>query len=65
MSGPQIPKPHMPKPPITEPRISEPAIKLTETEASGGVKLKILRYMLIASFGLTVIALVTVVLWYR
>lgn len=45
--------------------MSEPPIKLTETQASGGVKPHILRYMLMASFALTVIALIGVVLWYR
>ena len=45
--------------------MSEPSIKLTETEASGGVKPHILRYMLIASSVLTVVGLLVVVLWFQ
>jgi hypothetical protein len=38
-------------------------IELTETEASGGIKLHVLRYMLFASTALVVCGLAIVVYW--
>lgn len=38
-------------------------IERTEVQASGGIKVNILRYMLFASTGLVVVVLTVVVIW--
>jgi hypothetical protein len=38
-------------------------IELTEVEASGGIKLHVLRYMLFASTALVIVGLAIVVYW--